>query len=336
MIACMRYVARFASLCIGVALLATGCKLPGFLGNLKIPDLTGTTIPKLPVNGPAQVYVVLFTHIEDGTPSGTLGDAVNRRQYLEQRDALLDMAQLAKSYNLQWVLQPDWKILEAARIYENATVMADTGGKNAFIYMRDDLGAVIDPHSHENGGYNYADVAQLLSILGVGGTTVIGGHIWDPTLDEFQEWDRFRSLLPGEHFAGTGWRGDILIGAGTPNHVNDPLVSGVWRPQDRNNFFVDDPSGNIVSVSAWHDEVDGVRELVNLHMNGTVSSDKMLTASWNINQLTEEGKMAEIETTVMQPMAALRDQGKVVVTDFTTLVNTWKGLYGGQAYLYQP
>lgn len=46
---------------------------------------------------------------------------------------------------------------------------ATTGGRNFLVVLRDDYGVAIDPHSHENGGYNYADVAWLLDDLGVGG-----------------------------------------------------------------------------------------------------------------------------------------------------------------------
>jgi len=288
-------------------------------------------------SGPAPVHLVLFTHIEDATPGGALGSDQNRASYLVLRPKLIELAELARAHDLTWVLQPDWKILEAARLYEDTATMADTGGKNFLLYMRDDLGAVIDPHSHENLGYNYTDVAHLLDLLEVGGSTVIGGHIWDPMLP-FQEWDRFREPQPGLMYPSATWRGDILIGAGTPDHVNDPLVSGVWRPRDRDNYFTDDPDGNIVAIGAWHDDVTGVEELVALRANGGVPAAVMLTASWNINPsaITAPDGLGEIEDTILVPIATLRDEGTVVVTDFTTLVETWQTRHGGEAYLYQP
>lgn len=95
------------------------------------------------------------------------------------------MAVLARRYNMKWSLQPDWKILRAALLYEDATTMALTGGKNFLRFLRDSQHVAIDPHSHEAGGYNYTDVAFQLDSLGVGGSTVIGGHVWDPTLPQF-------------------------------------------------------------------------------------------------------------------------------------------------------
>lgn len=285
-----------------------------------------------------RVHVVLFTHIEDATPGGTLGSAQSSASYLALRPKLIQMAQLCNSHQLQWVLQPDWKILEAALLYEDAATTADTGGKNFLRYLHEDLGVTIDPHSHESGGYNYTDVAHLLELLGVGGTTVIGGHVWDPSLAQFQAWDRFRVPVAGQKYPTASWRGDLLIGAGTPNHVNDPVVSGVWRSQDRDHFFVDDPAGNIVTVGAWHDDAAGVQQLVDLYAAGTVAPDAMLTASWNVqpSSITATNGLTDIDNTVLIPIAALRDQGLVVVTDFAALVATWRMAYGGSAFLYQP
>jgi len=298
----------------------------------------GTTDAGAPDPTQPQVQVVLFTHIEDSTPGGVMGSAQSRTSYLGLRAKLIEMAQRTAAHDLPWVLQPDWKMLEAARIYEDTTTTASTGGKNFLRYLHEDLGVAIDPHSHENGGYNYTDVAHLLEVLGVGGSTVIGGHIWDPSLAQFQDWDRFRAPVAGIKYPEATWRGDLLIGAGTPNHVNDPLVSGVWRPQDREHYFVDDPAGNIVSVGAWHDDVAGVEELVQAYADGTVASDVMLTASWNITptSITAANGLDQIESTVLAPIAALRDQGTVVVTDFRTLVTTWQTEHGARAVLYRP
>ncbi|MBL9016673.1 MAG: hypothetical protein JNL83_20970, partial [Myxococcales bacterium] len=290
------------------------------------------------VDGPpaahARVHVVLFTHVEDNTPQGTLGSAQSRQAYTTLRARLVETAQRFRARSLPWVLQPDWKLLEAARLYEDAAMIASTAGKNVFRYLHEDLGVVIDPHSHENGGYNYTDVAYLLDQLGVGGSTVIGGHIWDPALAQFQQWDRFRVAVAGEKYPSASWRGDLLIGAGTPNHVNDPLVSGVWRPADRDHYFDDDPDGNIVAVGAWHDGVAGVQELVELHASGVVPADQLLTASWNVTPLAL-ADLATVEATVLAPMAALRDAGDVVVGDFRALVDTWRAA-GARAALYRP
>lgn len=288
-------------------------------------------------DAPPPVYVVLFTHIEDNTPAGTLGTPIIRANYLSLRAKLIEMAVLARSYDAKWSLEPDWKFLEAALLYEDEATMASTGGINLLRYLRDNLGAAIDPHSHENGGYDYTDIAYLLSELGVGGSTVIGGHIWDPSLPQFQEWDRFRLPVLGQKYPAALWRGDILMGSGTPNHVNDPIVSGAWRPRDRDRYWEDDPAGNIACVGAWRGDVAGVSELIARYAAGQESSASMLTSSYHIlpADITTPGGLAKLESGVLIPLAALRDKGQVVLTDFTALIGAWKEKFRARAYIYR-
>jgi hypothetical protein len=294
--------------------------------------------PTSPTGGTsAPIHVVLFTHIEDATPAGVLGTAANRTNYLNIRARLIEMGQLARQYNIKWSLEPDWNILLAALLYEDATLRATTGGLNLFRYLRDSLAAAIDPHSHEGGGYNYTDVAHLLDSLGVGGSTVIGGHIWDPTLPQFSQWDRFRVPVTGRRFPAALWRGDILMGSGTPNHVNDPIVSGVWRPTSRSDYWTDDPSGNIVVVGAYKGDIATISELTALHRTGKIATRCLLTSTMHIQPsvITAPGGLATVEITVVKPFAALRDSGQVKLTDFTSLIASWKRDYGGKACQYR-
>ena len=278
------------------------------------------------------VYVALFTHIEDNTPTGTIGSAASRANYLNIRARLLEMTALVERYGVRWSLQPDWKILLAAQQYEDAATMASTGGVNLFRHLRD-RGVAIDPHSHEGSGYNYPDVAYLLETLGVGGSTVVGGHIWDPTLPQFAEWDRFRVTVAGRRYSTARWRGDILMGSATPNHVNDPIVSGVWRPRDRYAYWEDDPAGNIAAIGAYKSSVDGVNELVDAYRTGRADPSCMLTASHPISPsaFLAPGGVAAIESTVIRPYVDLRSEGVVELTDFTTLVEVWRTRFGAVA-----
>jgi hypothetical protein len=295
--------------------------------------LLSTAPPRADV---APVYVVIFTHVEDNTPAGVLGSLQSRQNYLVHRANLIAMAALAESTGVQWTLQPDWKLLEAALLYEDSGLRATTNGKNFLRYLKEDRGVVIDPHSHENGGYNYTDVAHLLDSLGVGATTVIGGHIWDPSLSQFQEWDRYRVPVAGEHYPGATWRGDILIGSGTPNHVNDPLISGVWRPRDRDHYFEHDPAANITAIGAYKKSIASIGELIALYRSGLVPPTAMLTFSCNINPstLAAPGGLAAVADTVIAPLVAWRDSGLVVLADFTSLIRTWETTYGAHGFLY--
>jgi hypothetical protein len=42
-----------------------------------------------------------------------------------------------------------------------------------------------------------------------------------------------------------------------------------------------------------------------------------------------------VETDVLAPLDALVAGGRVVVTDFTSLVDTWNGPYGGSACIHR-
>ncbi|GMV23421.1 MAG: hypothetical protein AMXMBFR57_33700 [Acidimicrobiia bacterium] len=285
---------------------------------------------------PRPVHVVLFTHIEDDTPVGSLGSAENRAAYLNWRADLIATAELARRVGVPWVLQPDWKLLEAARLYEDGAVRGTTGGQNVLQYLRNTLRVVIDPHSHEMGGYNYTDVAYLLDILGVGGSTVIGGHIWDPSLLEFAEWDRYRSPVAGMKYPEAFWRGDILMGAGTPGHRHDPIVSGVWHPRDRWNYFTDDPMGNMVAIGGFRHTVAGISELYELGTTGSVEAHCMLTASYHIkpSDIMTPATLATVERDVISPLAAMGAAGQVVFTDFANLVSAWQVAYDGRGCIY--
>ena len=285
---------------------------------------------------PPPVQVVLFTHIEDNTPTGVLGTEECRQSYLFWRVKLIGVAELMRDRGLPWSLEPDWKILRAALLYEDADLMQTTNGKNFLRYLREDLGTVIDPHSHENGGYNYTDVAHLLDSLGVGSTTVIGGHVWDPDYPQFQEWDRFRVPVQGESYPWAWWRGDILMGSGTPNHVDDPVVSGVWRPQDRYHFFTHDSTANIAAVGQFRSTMECITELAALYQSGVVPEQFILTSSYHIKPATisRPDGLAAIQDSVIAPILALQASGTALPTDFTSLVQSWQTEFGSRGCIY--
>jgi hypothetical protein len=319
-----------AIVCSLMCAVAAGC---GKDSTASLP--TSPSSPAPPVSGSIRqpVFVVVFTHIEDNTPAGMLSAPATRTAYLGVRAALIDMAERARRNSVPWTLQPDWKLLEAALLYEDASVMASTGGVNVFRYIRDTLGVTVDPHSHEGGGYNYTDIAHLLNLLEVGGSTVIGGHIWDPSLPQFQAWDRFRVPVAGSRYPSAVWRGEILMGSGTPNHVNDPIVSGLWRPRNRSSYFDDDPAGNIAAVGAYKNDLGGISELVGAYAAGRAPSTCILTASYGIRpaDFLAPGTGAAVESAVLAPLSSLRGRGEIELTNFTALVDIWKQRFAARA-----
>ena len=127
------------------------------------------------------------------------------------------------------------------------------------------------------------------------------------------------------------------MGSGTPNHVNDPVLSGVWRPASRDRYFDDDPNGNIACVGAYKGDIATISELVGLYRSRQYAATCMLTASIHVNAaaITPPTGIATIETTIIAPLAALRDSGQVRPTDFSSLVATWKRDFGAKACTYR-
>lgn len=294
------------------------------------PEGSTPVVSQTPPIAPA-VYVTLFTHIEENAPAGDLNTAANRNLYVFLRTRMLDFAARVKADGLKWSLEPDWKVLECAMLYEDSALMANTNGMNVFKYLKDVLGVAIDPHSHQGAGYNYSDVAYLLDRLGVGGSAVMSGHVWAR-----REWEVFRSSVAGSKYPSFSWRATTLMGAGTENHVSDPVLTGVWRPRDGSTagFFIDDPAGNIVSIGDYRHDLDHIAELRTLYVAGTIPVGTMLTSSYHVMpaELTADNGPANLETAVLSKIRALGSQ--VVSTDFTSVVNTWRTSYASRGLTY--
>ncbi|MBN1542585.1 T9SS type A sorting domain-containing protein [candidate division KSB1 bacterium] len=279
------------------------------------------------------VYVSLFMHNEDSA-LGPFDQAETRDRYSVQRNGLVRFGTMIREQGIPFCWQSDWVFLEGVLRYETADLMALTNGKNLVRWLKEDIGMSIDPHSHEHYGYNYADVAHLIDSLGVEPTDVIGGHIYDPYSEKYQDWERFRSPLQGEKYPEVFWPGRILIGSGTPNHVADPAPSGVWRPRGKYDYWSDDPDGNIVCVGQYTGDVAGVVELVQLYQNGLVSPEKILTASIYVGQSFPSGAIEEYEETVVKPLVEMQERGEIRIVDFVELVEIWESDYDGHAHVY--
>ena len=101
-------------------------------------------------------------------------------------------------------------------------------------------------------------------------------------------------------------------------------------------YFVDDPAGNIACVGAFRGDLGGIAELTELYRTEQVKSDCMLTASYHIrpSDIMAPARLKVIEDTVIRPLADLRNGGRIVLTDFTALVATWKDEFAGRACQY--
>jgi hypothetical protein len=267
------------------------------------------------------VYVTLAMHNEDNFPP-------NQQVYLTSRNNLIEFGKMLQRHNVPFNWESDWRFLNGVLQWDTPAVTASTNGKNIVRYLKEDLGISIDPHSHENNGYNYADVAHLIDSLGVQPTHVVGGHIWDPNERLYQNWERFKQPLKGNRFPWSQWKGDILMGSATGLHRNDPEPSGVWRPKGKYDFWSDDPASTVHGIGQHQGSVAGIQDLVNLYKTGAVTPEKILTATIVSGQaLLNAPYISNYETTTLKPLLEMQDRGEIKIVTFGQLLDEWKAKY---------
>ncbi len=273
------------------------------------------------------VYVTLAMHNEDNFPP-------NQQVYLTSRNNLIEFGIMLQRHNVPFNWESDWRFLNGVLQWDTPSVTASTGGKNIVRYLKEDLGISIDPHSHENNGYNYADVAHLIDSLGVQPTNVVGGHIWDPNERLYQNWERFKQPLKGNRFPWSQWKGDILMGSATGLHRNDPEPSGVWRPKGKYDFWSDDPASTVHGVGQYQGSVAGIQELVNLYKTGAVTPEKILTATIVIGQaLLNAQYISNYEAATLKPLLEMQNRGEIKIVTFGQLLDEWKSKYNSVPHL---
>ncbi len=283
------------------------------------------------------VYVCLFMHNEDphhkDYPDFSLPE--NQDAYLESRENLVDFCQMIRRNNIPFNWQSDWNFLSGVARWDTGTVPDTTAGKNVVRYISEDLGITVDPHSHENNGFNYADVAYLIDFLGVTPSETIGGHIWDPYDRNFVSWARFANPLPGSIYPGYSWKGSILMGQGTTKHVNDPIVSGIWKPKGVYQYWTHDEAGQVIVVGDYEGSVEGIGELTELYTDGRVAPEEMLTSTIYVgqHQLTSE-YIDTYESSVVKPLIKLENAGKIKIVTFGELISDWETIYQSAPYIY--
>jgi len=273
------------------------------------------------------VYVTLAMHNEDNFPA-------TQQVYLTSRNNLIEFGKMLQRHNAPFNWESDWRFLLGVLQWDMPSVTASTGGKNIVRSLKEDLGLSIDPHSHENNGYNYADVAHLIDSLGVKPTNVVGGHIWDPNERLYQNWERFKQTLKGSKFPWSQWKGDILMGSATGLHRNDPEPTGVWRPKGKYDFWSDDPTSTVHGVGQHQGSVAGIQELVNLYKTGAVAPDKILTATIVIGQASLNAQyISNYETTTLKPLLEMQNRGEIKIVTFGQLLDEWRSKYNSVPHL---
>jgi len=322
------------------------------LDSVLFPDAPKITIPPMdrrqrprrseksaPPQPQPLVYVTMVSHNETDSRYDRYDTLEG---YLSLRNTLLQIAGLVQKYHAAWDFQSDWRFLEAVRKFETADIMSNTNGKNILRYLKEDIGVQTDCHSHEEGGYNYADVAYLHELLGVPPTGVVGGFLWQPP-DNPQDWERFRRPLAGQRYPTYKWKANILWGGGTFQHRGeDETSSGIWRPLDKHHFREHDPKGNLIYVAVGPRvgsfAAGAVKQLIQDIEGGVAPPGKMYTVTFGfleLNFITRGQQYRDEFESQLRELDKYAQQGKIQWVTLNEAVSIWQTKFDAMPNIYQ-
>lgn len=277
------------------------------------------------------------------------------------------LADTIRVKNASWNFQSDWTFLIGVFTFDNKGD-ASTNGKNIIRWFREDNNnrIEIDAHSHEDYGYNYADVAKLLDSAGGKPTTIVGGFVYNSRMNDAsvggvcikgRTWDSLGRGLWGVKFPSFNYTFDILWGGAfgrdvngciQGGHTNDANTLGIWRPKAASNtdFFVHDPKqpmiylgngyGNAVDSTAnVQDNINQVIAVLDSIQSGKLPPNKLYVYCIDIHQ--KYFRWAGYPAKVGQIIEALKpyvQQGRLVWNTLTDKVNLWKTRYNSEPNMH--
>lgn len=302
------------------------------------------------------IYVTIYSHNEDSWEP--LVDTLDEYQFY--RENLLERLHLIDSYGATLNWQSDWVVLEAMLRYENGEILDSTNGKNIVEYMVEDLGFSADPHGHLVE-YNYADLAKLISDLGVEPSGVVGGCLYVECGKEplvlYLDWHDIIELDPdgfitGRIYPDYRWRPTILAQPAQQGHYFDDFSSGVWKPGNGDDFYGHSEDNPLVYVGEGypHDavllgpymssgarveyrEAGYIKELVAKIRSGELPADRIYTASIHVRDLpvVAETGVPENEAleSLLKELEPYVERGCVIYADYEEAADIWAVNYDG-------
>lgn len=282
-------------------------------------------------SGP-RIYVSFASHNEDEFHPDYPNYIDDEATFWEHRANAIAYAEMLVSHGVKYDFQTDWNFLLAVQKYDQGD--DSTSGKNILRYLHEDLGVDIDPHSHENGGYNFVDVAYLISQLGVEPTGVVGGFIAGPPEDS--QLSYFWNLEQGEKYPNATWNPEILWGGGTGQHQNesDYWISGIWNPKNAEDFDVHDSQAALPNVGNFSGSWEGLNVLLDELNAGNLSEDSFYTATIMINQSgMDEATRNEYEANINELSDEVAN-GEIIFSTITNTYNTWLATQDGTPTIF--
>jgi len=288
------------------------------------------------------VYVIVFARNED--PSNPLYPNFidNKKEYVHYRNRILKLSKVLNENKIPWSLQTEWNFLEGVLKYEvrekNTPLLSKTDGLNIISYLKK-RGVEIDPSSSEDYGYNYADIAYLIHECGEEPASVVARHTLNPKDNISQSWIRFIEGIYGKKYGSKAFfQPKILTGTDIYKRENEIVSSCVWRPKSKDDFFADNPIGNLMVVGQYGKDMLSLKNLLSKIQSGELPNGKMYTTCIFIddNNLDKDMNFNLLISNSIKPLVKMREQGLIQLVYLEDVPKIWKERYNEEGFVYGP
>jgi len=277
------------------------------------------------------IYVSIFSHNEEANRGGYPDFVEDEDAFWEQREGIVNFANMLYEEGVMYNYQSDWTFLLAARLYDRGT--ESTNNKNVVRYLKEDLGFEIDPHAHESK-YNYADVAYLIDQLGVEPSHTVGGAVAYPPEDSKIEY--LWETIEGWKYSYS-WKAKVIMGTGVAGHQNEEefWISGIWKAKDDENTLVHDEDAPLPVIGSYGRRGDylgeDLDELLAFQKNGDLVPGKIYTASFSVRQdwFTDESIKEFRE--MIKGYEDETAEGRIIWVGFDEVYTIWADEYNAEA-----
>lgn len=288
-----------------------------------------------------KLYINFVSHNEEN-----YSYLINPVDFYSMRPRLIQMAQLTTIKGAKWHLGSDHIMLRAVLEHDTGSVQNNTNNQNVLRFISSSFvnNVECDPHAHESL-YNNVDVAYLHDSLGVNPGVVMSGFLYDQ-LQSGHDWQDYQNPVAGEMFPNYTWAPEIIWGAATPGHTNDPDDFGIWKPQSMTSFFSHDDSKHLINygqgckilvkdTSNISYIMDQVRYIVNAIQTGSAPSNGFYCTSifFSENNLSSPNFISLKMDNLMDSINVLVAQNKVEWMFIPDIVENWKNVYNEQAFI---
>jgi len=279
------------------------------------------------------IYITIASH-EQGPESTRSTDYVNDEEaFWTQREGIVNFANMIYEEGAKYNFQSEFNFLQALVKYDKGT--ESTKGKNLLRYLMEDLGFEVDTSFHSED-CNQADGAYLFEQLGVPPSHTVGGLIASPAEDSKIEY--YRNELHGLQYDAT-WKAEILWGAAILYHKGNEeelWASGIWRPQDNENFLVNDENAPLPYVGLYMHGWEGLDELMAKQQAGELEPGKIYT----ITIFATQDSLKNPETTErfrskLLALSEYRERGELQFVGIKEVVDIWETQFNSEPNIYR-